>query len=229
MRILITGASSKITTSIKDHLVKAGHSVHLTTSQKDPAHLHFDLLDPKKSEAELDAFLAGGLDAIILSAASPTYRLAKVESISGDDASSFLNANVLGNYWLIQKVLPVFKAQNFGRIVFLSSMLTEHPMKGYSVYAMAKSAIESLMRYVAHEYGKHNITANTIRLGVFHTNRNDKYLSSPAIRKKIEEGVSLNRVGSPSDINPAIDMLIAKDCYVQGTEINIAGGPSMPL
>ena len=229
MRILITGASSLISISIRNHLIKSGHEVHLTSSQKDPSNLHFDLLHPQNSEVQLDQFLAGGLDAIILSAASPTYKLAKVESIPCTDATEFLNANVLGNYWLIQKVLPVFKQQNFGRIIFLSSMCTEHPLKGYSVYAMAKSAIETLMRYVAHEYGKHNITANTIRLGVFHTNRNDKYLSNPTIRKKIEETVSLKRIGDPKDINPAIDMLISKDCYVQGTEISIAGGPSLPL
>lgn len=224
MKILITGASSVITQSIRDHLVKSGHEVFLTSSQKDPAHLSFDLKNPAASTAALDKFLANGIDAVILSAASPTYRLAKVESISMEDASDFMNANVMGNFWLMQKVLPVFKAQNFGRIIFLSSMLTEHPVKGYSIYSMAKAAVESLMNYIALEYGKHNITANTIRLGVFHTNRNDKYIKNPEQKKKIEESVSLNRVGNPADINPAIDMLIAKDCYVQGSEINISGG-----
>jgi NAD(P)-dependent dehydrogenase (short-subunit alcohol dehydrogenase family) len=229
MRVLITGSSSLISISIRDHLIKSGHEVHLTSGQKDSDHIQFDLKDPESSEAGLDQFLIKGLDAIILCAASPTYKLARVEGINVRAAEDFLKANILGNYWLIQKVLPVFKQQNFGRIIFLSSMCTEHPLKGYSVYAMAKSAIETLMKYVAHEYGKYNITANTIRLGVFHTNRNDKYLSNPAIRKKIEESVSLNRIGNPADINPAIDMLISKDSYIQGTEINIAGGPSMPL
>ena len=229
MKILITGASSLISISIRDHLIKSGHQVHLTSSLKDPIHLHFDLKNPQNSESQLDKFLEDGLDAIILCAASPTYKLARVESISSSDASEFINTNILGNYWLVQKVLPIFKKNNFGRMIFLSSMCTEHPLKGYSVYAMAKSAIETLMRYVAHEYGKNNITANTIRLGVFHTNRNDKYLSNPTIRKKIEETVSLKRIGNPNDINPTIDMLISKDCYVQGTEINIAGGLSLPL
>ncbi len=229
MRVLITGASSKISQSIREHLIKSGHEVFLTSSQTGNKGLSFDLKNPEKSEKELDQFLKNGLDAVILSAASPTYKLAKAESISMEDANDFLNANIQGNLWLVQKILPVFKGQNFGRIIFLSSMLTEHPMKGYSVYSMAKSAIEALMRYVAHEYGKHNITANTIRLGVFHTHRNDKYLQSPAIRKKIEEGVSLKRVGAPSDINPVIDMLMAKDCFVQGTEIEVAGGPALSL
>jgi NAD(P)-dependent dehydrogenase (short-subunit alcohol dehydrogenase family) len=229
MKVLITGATSKVTISIKEHLESLGHQVFLTTSQDGSKNIKFDLNQPEASESQIDQLLSQGLDAVILSAATPTYTLTKAEAVPWKDAVNFLNANIMGNYWLLRKILPIFKQQKFGRIIFISSMCSVHPLKGYSVYAMAKSAVETLMKYIAHEYGNHNIVANTIRLGVFHTNRNDKYLSNPTIKGKIESSVSLKRVGSTKDLNPVIDMLIHPDCYVQGTEIDVAGGPSMPL
>lgn len=229
MKLLITGANSMVTKSIKEHLETHGHNVFLTSSDISSEHIKFDLCNPAMYEDQLDNLLKEGLDAVILCAATPTYKLLKTEAIPWEDAEKFVNANIMGNFWLIRKVLPIFKKQNFGRMIFISSMTTTYPVKGYSVYSIAKAGIEALMKYVAHEYGGSNIIANTIRLGVFHTKRNDKYLSDEKVKKKIESSVALSRLGNLNDLNPVIDMLIHPNCYVQGTVIEVSGGTSNPV
>lgn len=228
MKVLITGASSDISVSLKSHLETKGHTVSLTSHKAQGNQIPFDLANPQAHEKELDNLLAQGLDALILNAATPTYRLASVTDIDWQEMSQFLNANIQGNIWLLQKVLPVFAKQKFGRIVFVSSMNTQHAITGYSAYAAAKSALETVMKYVAHEYGENNITANSLRLGIIHTQRNDKFVRRSSIREKMESSVTMKRLGKPEDLHLAIESLIDKNCYIQGTSIEVSGGFSFP-
>ncbi len=237
MNVLITGSSSDISTSIQSHLESKGDQVYFTTHQinLDPAQLNkqtnkipFDLSKPSAHESELDNLLSAlnpsSLQGLILNAATPTYRLAPLDQINWQELDTFLQANIQGNLWLLRKILPIFVKKKFGRIIFMSSMSNQRPVAGYAGYALAKSALETTMKYIAHEFGHHNITANTLRLGIFKTARTDKFIRRSSLREKMEASVSLKRLGSPADLHPAIDMLLDKNCYAQGSVIDISGG-----
>jgi NAD(P)-dependent dehydrogenase (short-subunit alcohol dehydrogenase family) len=236
MRILITGGQSLIGQAIGQHRKALGDQVILTSSRAEGMQklggdfevFQFDLKNPLACEAALDELLKKGLDGVILNAASESPRLAQFDKLEWNEIQDFLNANVNGNIWLLQKLLPHFKNQKFGRVVFMSSMLTESPLQGYSVYAAAKSSLETVVKYIAMEYGEFNITANTVRLGIFKTERNKAFWRRDSIREKMESRISLKRLGSPENILPLMDALLDKDSYIQGSAVEVCGGLFTP-
>ena len=229
MRVLITGAQSDITQALKTHFQYKEHDVFLTTSQtaEPPNVFHFDLSQPALSP-EFESFLRKGVDVVVLNAATPTYRLGTLEKLDFSELDQFLKANIQGNLFLLQKILPVMKAQNFGRLVFISSQTAVLPVTGYSVYGASKSAMETVMKYIAAEYGDSNITANSLRLGVIHTKRNDKFIRRSSIKERMLSSIALKRLGRPQDLFHVMDALIDQDSYIQGTVIDVAGGMTAP-
>ncbi|MBK7963625.1 MAG: SDR family oxidoreductase [Bdellovibrionales bacterium] len=231
MNIIITGSKSDLSLSMGAHLKQRGHQIQYTSHSQtdDPDVLPFNLETPQTAELNLDKFLGGNeVHGLILNAATATYRLSSIETIDWNELDTFIRANIQGNIWLIRKVLPHFAQQKFGRIIFMSSMNVQAPVKGYSGYALSKSAIETLMKYIAHEFGEMNITANSLRLGVFHTSRNDKYVRRSTIRDKMLSAINLKRLGKPEDLNLAIESMLDKNCYMNGATVEISGGISIP-
>ena len=237
MKVLITGGQSQIGRAIADHRQTLGDKVILTSSVEKNLKtfgasfekFQFDLSNPEASNTAIDQILkVGAIEAVILNAATTSPRLAPLDRISFGTAKDFLSANLCGNIWLLQKLLPEFQRQKFGRIVFISSLLTEHPLPGYSVYSAAKAGMESLLEYVALEYGAFNVTANTIRLGIIQTERNKAFWRRDGIRKQMEKRISLGRLGQPKDLFKIIDAILEKDSYLQGSSIDISGGLHTP-
>jgi NAD(P)-dependent dehydrogenase (short-subunit alcohol dehydrogenase family) len=67
--------------------------------------------------------------------------------------------------------LPYLNDQ--GHIINVSSGTTRFANPGYSVYASAKSAIETFTRYLAKEIGAKGITANVLAPGAIETDFNE--------------------------------------------------------
>ncbi|MFN7454142.1 MAG: SDR family NAD(P)-dependent oxidoreductase [Pseudobdellovibrionaceae bacterium] len=229
MRVLITGAQSDISQALKTHFQYKEHEVFMTTSQsaQPPEIFHFDLSRPELSP-DLEKFIKQGVDALVLNAATPTYRIGSLEKIDFTELDQFIRANIQGNLFLLQKILPIMRVRNFGRIIFVSSQTAVFPVTGYSVYGASKSAMETVMKYVASEYGEHNITANSLLLGVIHTKRNDKYIRRSSIKERMLGSIALKRLGRPEDLFHVMDALLDKNSYIQGTVIDVAGGMSAP-
>jgi len=229
VRVLITGAQSDITQALKSHFQYKEHEVFMTTSQatQPPEVFHYDLHQPALTP-DFESFLLKGVDAVVLNAATPTYRLGTLEKIDFSELDQFLKANIQGNLFLLQKILPVMKARNFGRIVFISSQTAVLPVTGYSVYGASKAAMETVMKYVAAECGASNITANSLRLGVIHTKRNDKFIRRSSIKERMLSSIALKRLGKPEDLFHVMDALIDQNTYIQGTVIDVAGGMAAP-
>ncbi len=236
MRILITGGKSEIGTVIAEHRLSKGDEVVVTSSSGLGSDflsgrvdvLKFDLGNPQASESDLAAELKKGFDAVILNAASKTPHLAKAHELNFSDTEKFLQDNINGNIWLLNQIIPHFMDKKFGRIVFMSSMNTQFPIPGYSIYASAKSALETYMKYISVEYGEFNITANSIRLGVIQTQRNKAFWSRPSIREMLTAKTSLKRLGKPEELVPVVDALLEKNSYIQGTVIEVSGGLHIP-
>jgi NAD(P)-dependent dehydrogenase (short-subunit alcohol dehydrogenase family) len=237
MRILITGGKSQIGQCIASArhglgdkvILTSSHEEHLKNFSDDYQKLSFDLFSPQKSTQDLDKILSEGLDALVLNAATESPRIGPLDQVSWDELTEFLSANINGNMWLLRKVLPTFKEQKFGRIVFVSSLTSDLVFPGYAVYASAKAAMECFVKYVAVEFGAFNINANTIRLGIIKTERNKAFWRRDSLRKKMEDRTSLKRLGEPHEIVSSVNILLETNCYLQGTTIDISGGLHIPL
>ena len=134
------------------------------------------------------------------------------------------NIHVEGVFFLTQKLLPIIN--DGGRVVNVSSGLTRYTFAGYSAYARAKGAIETLTNYLAKELGSRQITVNVVAPGAIETDfgggavRDNKDLNA-----FIASQTALGRVGLPDDIGGAIASLLSEENrWITGQRIEISGG-----
>ena len=110
---------------------------------------------------------------------------------------------------------------NWGRIINISSTGGASGEKGTMLYSMSKNATHGIMQVMSKEYGKFNITFNTLKLGNFNYGLFKKLDKN--LQKKILEKIPSKKTGDVKNIFFAIEFLMNSD-YVNGSSINIDGG-----
>lgn len=151
-------------------------------------------------------------------------------SVKIDKMSLFVNKrefnqsvqiNIHSYFKIIQAILPSMMKNNWGRIINISSTGGASGEKGTMLYSMSKNATHGIMQVMSKEYGKFNITFNTLKLGNFNYGLFKKLDKN--LQKKILEKIPSKKTGDVKNIFFAIEFLMNSD-YVNGSSINIDGG-----
>lgn len=160
------------------------------------------------------------------------------EASSPDDWRRMLDVCLLGPMHCLHAVLPIMKAQGFGRIVCFSSDSARIGQARLSYYAAAKAGVTALVKSIAQEVGQYGITANIVSPGA--TNTPLRMKREQALReqmgeekyarrvKTVEKMYPLRRIGEPADIAPMVAFLLSQHAsWVTGQVISINGGFTM--
>lgn len=123
-------------------------------------------------------------------------------------------------------VLPGMVEQNYGRLVYVSSGLGDHPAPGFVAHGTAKAALDAFTKYVAHEYGHAGITANVVAPGLVETDATAEKVD--AVGDQVAAETPLGRVATPTDVAHAIVPFVSDDArFLTGTYTPVNGGKSM--
>ena len=135
--------------------------------------LPLDVQDDAQLDAAVDGAAAGlgGLDILVHAVA-----FARAEDLSGrfvdTDRVGFELALDISAYSLsalARRAEPHMKARGGGSIMALSYIAAERAVPGYNVMGVAKSTLESIMRYLAWDLGESAIRVNAISAGPVRT------------------------------------------------------------
>ena len=129
--------------------------------------------------------------------------------------------NVNGPFFLIKHILPLMIAQNWGRIINVSSYLADNGAIGASAYSSSKSALIGLTKSLSKEYGRFNINTNIMELGYFDGGLADTL--SNQIKNNILKKIPTKKLGEIEEISTCISLLI-NSSYINGSIIKINGG-----
>ena len=126
---------------------------------------------------------------------------------------------------LIRQVLPGMKAQQWGRIIMVSSVAVMQPVDKLILSNAVRSSLLGLMKSLANELGKHNITVNNVMPGYTRTDRLNQLIEkNPEIRKVVDD-IPLGRFGKPEEFAAAVTFLASQRAsYITGTSIPVDGG-----
>ncbi|MFH2044856.1 MAG: SDR family NAD(P)-dependent oxidoreductase [Pseudomonadota bacterium] len=131
--------------------------------------------------------------------------------------------NLTGTYYVTKACFSGMKAQNWGRIVTMSSVAGALGGFGQASYSASKSGVTGLMRTVALEGGRNNITANSIVAGIIATEIYPTIRED--MRKRLEKRTVFLRPANPDEIADSIVYLCSERAsYVTGTEMYLTGG-----
>lgn len=140
---------------------------------------------------------------------------------SAEDWNNVINVNLNGTFYLIRAILPVMREQNFGRIINLSSIVSQTGVMGTSAYAASKAGINGMIKSIALENGQKGITINNINLGYFKVGMINTVPKE--IQEKIKSKIAANDFGDPSTIFSTIQY-IRNTPYLNGSCVDLNGG-----
>jgi 3-oxoacyl-[acyl-carrier protein] reductase len=116
------------------------------------------------------------------------------------------------------------KAQNYGRIINMSSVAGQYHGPKTVHYAVSKAGLNSLTRVVARYGAEHNILVNAVAPGIVLTDQTADELASPA-GQRIVEMTLLKRPGHLEDITSTCVFLASDEQnYITGQVISVSGG-----
>jgi len=142
--------------------------------------------------------------------------------MTDEDWTDVINTNLNACYYGVSAVAALMSAQNYGRIINISSYTGQAGNFGQANYSASKGGIIAFTKTAAIELAKHNVTVNSLAPGFTLTEMLAK-VPEP-VQTQIKSRIPMGRFGQPEEIAKAVVFLAADADYVTGQQINVNGG-----
>ncbi|MBD0417343.1 SDR family NAD(P)-dependent oxidoreductase [Oryzicola mucosus] len=243
LNALVTGSSRGIGRAIADRFVQHGARVIISSRKEDAcAATAAEINARRRVEAaipiaanvsrreDLEHLYAksveglGQIDIVVCNAAIHPY-VGPAMGTSDEAMRKVIDANVMGNHWLIQQALPGMIERGFGRIVLIASIAGHFGSDKFYSYSITKAADMQMGRALAAEHGRNGIRVNTVAPGTILTDmargmtENKEFMDAEMRRNTVQ------RLGDPDEIAGVVVMLASPaGAYINGQVINVDGG-----
>lgn len=182
--------------------------------------------DMAQARALMDAVIArhGGVDIIVNNAATnPVFG-----PVMNADESVFqkiMAVNVQGPLELCKRAVPVLRSRGGGSIVNIASVGGLNPERMLGLYSVSKSALISLTKVMAKEWGGMGIRANAICPGLIKTKFSQALWQNDQVLKQALAMAPISRIGMPQDL-AGLAVFLASDAasYCTGGVFVADGG-----
>ncbi len=143
-----------------------------------------------------------------------------------EDWSDVINVNLTATFRLTRAATKLMMRKRFGRIIAITSVVGVTGNAGQVNYASSKAGLIGMMKSVAQEYARRNVTANCIAPGFIATPMTD--VLNEKQREAVLGKVPAGRLGTPDDIAAAAVYLASNEAaYVTGQTLHVNGGMAM--
>ena len=182
---IITGGGRGIGQAAAEQLAALGASVVVTARSEDQVErvaaslreqggqaigVAGDVADPE----QVDNIISTTLDQfsridILVNNAGIIWPVEAVVDTDPDEWTYNIQVNLLGPFYFVRNVLPVMMAQQYGRIVNVSSGAAINPIVGASAYSVSKAGIDMFSKAVAAELLNTGVNINSYHPGMVDT------------------------------------------------------------
>lgn len=166
----------------------------------------------------------GGLDVWVANAGiSPV--VANVLDMDPEDWRSIHSVNLDGAFYGAQAAARSMVGNGGGRIIVTTSSLAERPRRGLSGYSSSKAGATALVKAMALDLARHDITVNAVAPGWFDSPLAEGWQKNPELERRILDHTALGRWGRGEDL-PGAYLFLASDAaaYITGTVLTVDGG-----
>ncbi|MBQ9299622.1 MAG: SDR family oxidoreductase [Clostridia bacterium] len=187
-----------------------------------------DITDTDAVNAMVDQVMAsfGRVDILINNAG--TGAVAPAEDITDDQFQNEMNIDLFGSFRVARAVAKKAMIHaKYGRIINIASMygLVGNKIAGSAPYHAAKGGVVNMTRALAAEWGKYNITVNSICPGYFYTDLTRDTLNSDFFQANAKTMIPEERYGEEGELDTAAIFLASPaSSYVTGVNLAVDGG-----
>lgn len=233
--VLLTGANGGIGHVIAKDFLEKGYKVFMVYFRHDERitpliktypqayKIQCDLNDLKAIESMMDLIkeTTPSIDVLINNAG--VKKDGPIDELKDDDFMHVMHTNFLSLWQLTKRVVPIMKANHFGRIINITSGVAKEGRANQSNYAASKAALENLTRSLAKELGPFGITVNAVAPGLIYTDMTKGY--DQALFERYKESVPIKRLVTAQDISIAC-LFFAQDASsgISGQILGVNGG-----
>lgn len=143
--------------------------------------------------------------------------------MSEEQWDQVLDINLKGCFNYIRAVAPLFRDQQSGKIINVTSINGLRGKFGQSNYTASKAGIIGLTKTVARELGKYNVNVNAVAPGLIETDMMKN--ADESVRLAALEDIVMKRIGQPEDVANLVAFLCTDMArHITGEVIKVDGG-----
>ena len=235
LNIILTGATGVIGNSILDKLISAGSTVLATGTNEEKLKLiqekyknlnvmKFDISDHKnidKFVEDCSSILSNKIDVLINNAGIAHDNLSI--KMKEEEWKRVIDINLTSTFLISKNVIRKMIKSKTGKIINITSVVGHSGNIGQANYAASKAGIIAMSKSLALEYGKKNITINSVSPGFILSEMTNKI--SEDHTELLKSRISLNKFGKPEDVANTVIFLSSNLAdYITGETIHVNGG-----
>jgi 3-oxoacyl-[acyl-carrier protein] reductase len=235
LNIILTGATGVIGNSILDKLISAGSKVLATGTNEEKLKLiqekyknlnvlKFDISDHKnidKFVEDCSSILSNRIDVLINNAGITLDNLSI--KMKEEEWKRVIDINLTSTFLISKNVIRKMIKSKAGKIINITSVVGHSGNIGQANYAASKAGIIAMSKSLALEYGKKNITINSVSPGFILSEMTNKI--SEDHTELLKSRISLNKFGKPEDVANTVIFLSSNLAdYITGETIHVNGG-----
>jgi NAD(P)-dependent dehydrogenase (short-subunit alcohol dehydrogenase family) len=237
---IVTGAARGLGRAIAERLHARGASVAVNVRDRERAASAAREIGERTLAVEGDVAAAGvpaeivrrtldrfgRVDILINNAALPLTT--RFEQLTIDEWRQALEVNLTAPFLLIKAVLPAMKAQQYGRIINISSTAGRMVSTlGGAHYTTSKTGLLGLTRAAAKELGRYGVTVNAVCPGMIDTELT-RETAAPDVLNRLAHGYPVPRLGTSLEVADLVCFAASEAAgYVTGASLDINGGDLM--
>jgi len=193
-----------------------------------------DLDRPEDISAAVDAMKKefGGCDILVSNNGGPNP--GEFRSMTEEQWLAGYNRTLMSTVRLIRGMLDDMIAQQFGRIINVTSISVKQPVQRLLLSNTFRAGVTGMAKTLSDEISRHGITVNNVAPGYIRTGRQTQLFTDRAekagitvedVRAQVTANVPMGRIGMPEEIaHLAVFLASARASYITGTTIPVDGG-----
>src|SRR5947209_5858716 len=235
---LVTGATGGIGAAIARALHGQGATVAISGTRRDVLDglagelkervhvLPCNLADKEAVEALVPACeeTMGKLDILVANAGITKDNL--LVQLRDEDWDQVVAVNLTATFRLARAAVRGMMRRRYGRIIGIGSVVGVTGNPGQVNYTATKAGMIGMIKSIAQEYARRNVTANCIAPGFIASPMTDKLNDKQ--REAILARVPAGRIGTGTDVAAAAAYLASNEAaYITGQTLHVNGGMAM--
>jgi 2-deoxy-D-gluconate 3-dehydrogenase len=241
-RVLVVGGAGEIGYAIAEAFLQFGALVVIVDKDSDtPAKARelnktwsncigftFDITDRKEVDESLKqaaSFLNGPVEVLVNAAG--IQRRYPSEIFPDNDWDEVISVNLTSVFLYSKKVSQDMINSGYGKIVNVSSIMSQFGGVNIPAYAASKGGVAQLTKAMSNDLSGRGIRINAISPGYINTSMNKAILEDSERTEKILNRTPLGRWGTPADLQGiAIFLASSASDFITGAVIPVDGGYS---
>jgi 3-oxoacyl-[acyl-carrier protein] reductase len=174
----------------------------------------------------------GRIDICVTNAGGPPAK--SFAETTAEEWAEAVDLNLMSVVHFAREVLPVMKKQRWGRFLTITSVAVKQPIDGLILSNSVRSAVSGLVKTLANEYGRDNVTVINVCPGYTRTARlaglaerlaRSEGVAPEQIEERWTRQVPLGRLAEPEEFANVVAFLASERAsYLTGASIAVDGG-----